>query len=334
MALARRTKRIVAAVVGALVALTLVGLGFVGNFLVDFALNPHAEVSMARSMGSGRVSGLEGSREAKADDAYADQAAAWFGATRESVSHQAEDGTVLLGWRLGGVDDAAYSDGHTWAVVCHGYVGEPADMAKYAYHFAQMGMSVLMPAARGHERNVDAGLIQMGWQDAHDLIGWIEDIVAADPEARIMLFGTSMGGFEVMAASGLDGLSENVRLIVEDCGYTSVWDEFVVQLDNVFGLPSFPILNVADAACLLRAGYTFESASAVESLRQASVPMLFIHGDEDDFVPFSMLDECYEACASEQKERLVVPGAGHGLSASTDPELYWGTVDAFVGRYL
>ena len=334
MALARRTKRIVAAVAGALVALVLIGLGFVGNFLVDFALNPHAEVSMARSMGSGKVSGLEGSREAKADDAYAETAAAWFDATRESVSHQAEDGTVLLGWRLGGVDDAAYSDGHTWAVVCHGYVGEPADMAKYAYHFAQMGMSVLMPAARGHERNVDAGLIQMGWQDARDLIGWIEDIVAADPEARIMLFGTSMGGFEVMAASGQDGLSENVCLAVEDCGYTSVWDEFVVQLDNVFGLPSFPILNVADAACLLRAGYTFESASAVESLRQASVPMLFIHGDEDDFVPFSMLDECYEACASEQKERLVVPGAGHGLSASTDPELYWGTVDAFVGRYL
>lgn len=334
MALARRTKRIVAAVVGALVALTLVGLGFVGNFLVDFALNPHAEVSMARSMGSGRVSGLEGSREAKADDAYAETAAAWFDATRESVSHQADDGTVLLGWRLDGADDAAYSDGHAWAVVCHGYVGEPADMAKYAYHFAQMGMSVLMPAARGHERNVDTGLIQMGWQDARDLLGWIEDIVAADPEARIMLFGVSMGGFEVMAASGQDGLSENVCLAVEDCGYTSVWDEFVVQLDNVFGLPSFPILNVADAACLLRAGYTFESASAVESLRQASVPMLFIHGDEDDFVPFSMLDECYEACASEQKEMLVVPGAGHGLSTSTDPELYWGTVDAFVGRYL
>lgn len=334
MALARRTKRIVAAVAGALVALALIGLGFVGNFLVDFALNPHAEVSMARSMGSGKVGGLEGHREAKADDAYAGQAAAWFDATRESVSHQAEDGTVLLGWRLDGDDGAAYSDGHTWAVVCHGYVGEPADMAKYAYHFAQMGMSVLMPAARGHERNVDTGLIQMGWQDAHDLIGWIEDIVAADPEARIMLFGASMGGFEVMAASGLDGLPENVRLIVEDCGYTSVWDEFVVQLDNVFGLPSLPILNVADAACLLRAGYTFETASAVESLRQASVPMLFIHGDEDDFVPFSMLDECYEACASEQKEKLVVPGAGHGLSASTDPELYWSTVDAFVSDNL
>ncbi len=335
MALTRRTKRIVAAVAGALVALVLVGLGFVGNFLVDFALNPHAEVSMARSMDSGEVAVSEEYEEApKLDAAYAEQAAAWFEASRESVAHVASDGATLLGWRLDGAEGGAYADGHTWAVVCHGYAGEPADMAKYAYHFAQMGMNVLVPAARGHERNVDTGLIQMGWADAHDLLGWVEDIVAADPEARIMLFGTSMGGFEVMAASGLDGLSENVRLIMEDCGYTSVWDEFELQLGEVFGLPSFPILNVADAACLLRAGYTFESASAVESLRKSSVPMLFIHGDADDFVPFSMLDECYEACASEQKEKLVVPGAGHGLSASTDPELYWSTVDAFVEKHL
>ena len=330
----RRTGRVVAAIVVTVVVLAAIGLGLAGNFLVDFALNPTAEVSMARSIRSGDVGGLEGHREAKADDAYAEEAAAWFEKRKRSVSHQASDGTVLLGWELEGADGATYDDGHTWAVVCHGYIGQPADMAKYAYHFAQAGMNVLMPAARGHERNVDSGLIQMGWGDAKDLLGWVDDIVAADPEARIILFGVSMGGAEVMMASGMDGLSENVRLIVEDCGYASVWEEFVVQLDNVFGLPSFPILNVADAACLLRAGYTFESASAVESLRSASVPMLFIHGEEDAFVPFSMLDECYEACASEVKEKLVVEGAGHGLSSSTDPDLYWGTVDAFVGRHL
>ncbi len=333
MALTRGAKRVVA-VVAAIVVLVAVGLGLAGNFLVDFALNPHAEVSMARSMHEGDVGGLDYAEAPKLDEAYAEEAASWFESERRSVSHQASDGAVLLGWELEGADGAAYSDGHTWAVVCHGYIGDPASMAKYAYHFSELGMNVLMPAARGHERNVDTGLIQMGWGDAHDLLGWVDDIVARDPEARIMLFGVSMGGAEVMMASGLDGLSDNVTLIVEDCGYTSVWDEFVLQLDNVFGLPSFPILNVADAACLLRAGYTFEAASAVESLRSASVPMLFIHGDEDAFVPFSMLDECYDACASEVKEKLVVSGAGHGLAASTDPDLYWGTVDDFVAEHL
>ena len=334
MALSRRTKRVVAAVVVALVAVVAVGLGVAGNFLVDFALNPHAEVSMASTMRAGDVDGLDYAEAPKLDEAYAKEAASWFDAGKRSVSHQADDGTVLLGWELDGAEEGSLADGHTWAVVCHGYVGEPADMAKYAYHFSQLGMSVLMPAARGHERNADTGLIQMGWQDAADLTGWVDDIVERDGEARIILFGTSMGGAEVMMASGMDGLADNVRLIVEDCGYTSVWDEFSLQLGNVFGLPSFPILNAADAACLLRAGYTFEGASAVESLHSASVPMLFIHGDADEFVPFSMLDECYEACASEVKEKLVVEGAGHGLSASTNPDLYWTTVDTFISTYL
>lgn len=330
----RRTKRVIVVFVVAMVALVVVALGFVGNFLVDFALNPHAEVSMASTIRSGEASGLEGHQEPQLDAAYAEEAAEWFEAEKRSVSHTADDGTVLLGWELEGAGDGPYADGHTWAVVCHGYIGQPSDMAKYGYHFHELGMSVLMPAARGHERNVDTGLIQMGGTDAKDLVGWIGEIVARDPEARVMLFGVSMGGAEVMMASGLSDLPENVALIVEDCGYTSVWDEFSLQLDNVFHLPSFPILNVADAASLMRAGYTFEGVSSIESLRSASVPMLFIHGDEDTFVPFSMLDECYEACASEEKEKLVVEGAGHGLSASTNPELYWSTVDDFLARHL
>ena len=340
----------IALIICAVIAVLLVGaVAFAGNFLVDFALNPHASFTMNSMMRGGDVDGLETVTPAKDAD-YSSEARAWFDERKQGISHTAEDGTELLGWEIPA--DAAAADGgasaqvqalcypretvggHTYAVVCHGYVGKPADMAKYAYHFWQMGMTVVMPAARGHERNVDAGLIQMGWQDSADLVGWVNDIVKRDVQAKIMLFGVSMGGAEVMMASGLDGLSDNVSLIVEDCGYTSVWDEFVLQLDNVFGLPSFPILNVADAACLLRAGYTFEAASSVESLRSASVPMLFIHGDEDAFVPFSMLDECYDACASEEKEKLVVPGAGHGLAASTDPELYWGTVDDFLARHL
>ena len=334
MALARRTKRIVAVVAAVLVVVLVGALGLAGNFLVDFALNPYAEVSMSNSMGAEEVDGLDYGEAPKLDEAYAAEAADWFEATCRSVSHVAEDGTELLGWELPGAAEGPYADGHTWAVLCHGYTGRPSDNAKYAYHFAQMGMSVLAPAARGHERSVDAGLIQMGGGDAEDLLGWIDDLVAKDPDARIVLFGVSMGGAEVMQASGLPGLSESVRLIVEDCGYSSLWEEFSVQLENVFGLPSFPILNAADLVCQLRAGYAFEGVCATESLRRARVPMLFIHGDADTFVPFSMLEKNFEACGSQEKEKLVVPGAGHGLAASTDPELYWGTVDAFLERHL
>ena len=173
----------------------------------------------------------------------------------------------------------------------------------------------------------------MGWLERPDVLDWIGGIVEQDPDAEIVLHGVSMGGATVMMAAGED-LPENVKCIVEDCGYSSVWDEFRLQLKNVFGLPAFPLLNAASLVCQVRAGYGFREASSVRQLQKASVPMLFIHGDADTFVPFEMLDVVYEACASAEKEKLVVHGAPHGDAADTDPELYWSTVAAFVGKYV
>lgn len=129
-------------------------------------------------------------------------------------------------------------------------------MALQGRHFHDRGMNVLIPAACGRERNADAGYIQMGWQDSGDLVVWIESIVERDPKARIMLYGVLMGGAEVMMAFGWD-LPANVKLIIEDCGHTSVWSEFELQLENAFGLPSLPVLDAAEVICRIRAGYGF-----------------------------------------------------------------------------
>ena len=102
----------------------------------------------------------------------------------------------------------------------------------------------------------------------------------------------------------------------------------------MFGLPTFPVLDAASLVTQARAGFGFKEASAVEQLKKASLPMLFIHGEDDTFVPYWMLDVVYEACASADKERLSVPGAAHGGAAGTDPELYWSTVDAFLDRHV
>lgn len=131
-----------------------------------------------------------------------------------------------------------------------------------------------------------------------------------------------------------ESLPTNVKCIIEDCGYTSVWDEFSLQLKDVFGLPSFPLLDVANLVCNVRAGYDFHEASSVEQLKRATVPMLFIHGDQDTFVPYSMLDQNYDACASKVKQKLTVHGAAHAKSAQVDPELYWNTVNGFLDEYF
>ena len=77
-----------------------------------------------------------------------------------------------------------------------------------------------------------------------------------------MLYGVSMGAATVMMASGEADLPVQVRCVIEDCGYTSVWDEFSGQLKELFGLPPFPVLNAADLVCRIRAGYSITEASA------------------------------------------------------------------------
>ena len=155
-----------------------------------------------------------------------------------------------------------------------------------------------------------------------------------DPQAEIVLFGVSMGGATVMMTAGEADLSPNVKCVIEDCGYSSVWDEFAGQLKEMFGLPTFPVLDAASLVTRVRAGWSFKEASAVEQLKKTSLPMLFIHGEDDTFVPYAMLDVVYGACASADKERLSIPGAGHGGAAGTDPELYWATVEAFLDKHM
>lgn len=121
--------------------------------------------------------------------------------------------------------------------------------------------------------------------------------------------------------------------MVEDCGYTSAKDEFSYQLKEIFGLPAFPIMDFASLVTKLRAGYTLGEASAVKQLLKTELPVLFIHGTADTFVPSSMLDEVYEAAGGE-KEKFAVEDAGHGMAAAVAGEQYWESVFTFVVWYI
>lgn len=188
---------------------------------------------------------------------------------------------------------------------------------------------MLTPDMRAHGES-EGKYIGMGWLDRKDVLQWIDFIIARDPQAEIILHGVSMGGATVMMVSG-EELPENVKGIVEDCGYTSVWDIFADELAYLFHLPTFPMLDAANLMSKIRAGYDFREASAVKQVAKSTVPMVFIHGSEDNFVHTDMVYEVYEACQTP-KELLVVEGAGHGQAYQMDPELYFTTVFDFLDR--
>ena len=323
--------RLIAIVLAAVLVLLCAALAFAGNFLFNFALNPNASFTMNDLFERGSVEGVGGDAAVELSPAredwhtYSAAAYEWYAASAEPLELPRPDGSVRrAGWFP--------QEGHKYAIIFHGYTGAAWQMAPFGKVYYDEGWSVLFPDALAHGES-DGDYIGMGWLERSDVLDWIGGIVERDPDAEIVLHGVSMGGATVMMAAG-EALPENVKCIIEDCGYSSVWDEFRLQLKNVFGLPAFPLLNAASLVCQVRAGYSFREASSVRQLQKASVPMLFIHGDADTFVPFEMLDVVYEACASAEKEKLVVHGAPHGDAADTDPELYWSTVAAFVGKYV
>ncbi|MDU7538224.1 MAG: alpha/beta hydrolase, partial [Peptostreptococcaceae bacterium] len=205
-----------------------------------------------------------------------------------------------------------------WAIVVHGYTSEGKLLSSKAKHLYNMGYNVLVPDLRSHGTS-EGNYIGMGWHDRLDIIGWINYIVKNNPNSEIALHGTSMGSATVLMVSG-EKLPSNVKAIVADCGYTSVYDEFSYQLKQLFNLPAFPIMNFSDVVTHIRAGYCLNDASAINQVKKSTTPILYIHGDKDDFVPYYMMDELYNATNSE-KEKLTIEGGEHANSDLVNPKL-------------
>ena len=218
-----------------------------------------------------------------------------------------------------------------WAIVVHGYTSEGKLLSSKAKHLYNMGYNVLVPDLRSHGSS-EGDYIGMGWHDRLDIIDWINYIVKNNPNSEIALHGTSMGSATVLMVSG-EKLPSNVKAIVADCGYTSVYDEFSYQLKQLFNLPAFPIMNFSDVVTHIRAGYCLNDASAINQVKKSTTPILYIHGDKDDFVPYYMMDELYNATNSE-KEKLTIEGGEHANSDLVNPKLYWSTVNSFLEKYI
>ena len=224
------------------------------------------------------------------------------------------------------------ADGHRWAILIHGYMGNRMMMRNPAAVYSSWGYSTLLPDNRAHGES-GGKWVGMGWLDKDDIRLWIDWIAERDPDARIVLHGISMGGATVMMASGLE-LPENVRAAVEDCGYTSVWDIFRDELKAVFHLPAFPVLHMYSVMSSVLAGYSPRKASSLRMLGSSRIPMLFIHGDDDHFVGTYMLDACFSAKESGGKEKLLIRDAGHGEAYLRDPQRYFTVLRDFLSRYV
>ncbi len=219
-----------------------------------------------------------------------------------------------------------------YAIICHGYTSRASHMTRYAKNFFDMGFSVLVPDARAHGES-EGNVVGMGYPERKDILLWIDEILKEDGNAKIVLYGVSMGAATVMMAVGESALPKNVVCAVEDCGYTSVFGEVSHQVTRRTNLPFSLLAEGVSIVSKIKNGYSFKQASPLKAVQKSKIPILFIHGEKDKFVPTAMLNELYNA-ADCPKEKLIIQNAGHAKSSSTDPELYWSAVKIFVTTYI
>lgn len=296
----------------ALIIILLISIimGFVaGNFLFDLALNPKTSKDL--------IINNDGLSEFDKEK--------WVKENTTEVNIQ--NGKL----NLHGYIAKAKRKSNVWIIAAHGYTMGATSMADCAKQFVHFGYNVLMPNLRGHG-GTDGKYITMGWLDRLDMLKWIDYLIKEYGDIKIVLYGISMGAATVMMTSG-EKLPDNVKCVIEDCGYTSVWDEFGVELNYLFHLPKFPTLYYANLLIKIRAGYSLKKASCIKQIQKSVTPTLFIHGDQDNFVPFYMLDKLYDN-ANCPKEKLVIKGAGHAESKDIEPERYWKTVIKFIKNYI
>lgn len=217
-----------------------------------------------------------------------------------------------------------------WIVLVHGFSTNHEYMINRGYKFYNMGFNVLLVDLRAHG-NSEGKYITMGIKDCHDIVRWCNYITKKEHAKSIGLFGISMGAATVMMASNLD-LPRTTKYVIEDCGYTSVWEELKYQLNNIFHLPAFPFLTIANMFAKRVAGFDFKEISSTKSLSKTPLPVLMIHGTNDTFVPYYMLDKNYKACNST-KEKFIVKDANHTEAEDLDYDNYWKTIKEFVYKY-
>jgi len=215
------------------------------------------------------------------------------------------------------------------AICFHGYTSEGMnDYSTLALFYLNGGYNLLLVDERAHGQS-EGKYIGFGCLDRHDALLWIQEMIKLHGEdCKILLHGDSMGGSTVLMTTGLE-LPRQVKAAISDCAFTSAWEVFSSVLKNMYHLPPFPLMQISNKMVKKNSGYELDECNARREVAKAQIPILFIHGDADSFVPCSMVHELYNACKTEKK-LVIIEGAGHVESCYRDADKYEGAIEEFI----
>ena len=267
------------------------------------------------------------------------------------MSHLGE----LLATNLKWVEDYGYEKHYIMSDRGEGLVGylmkakEPSDIYVFGAHgyrsygkkefcgFAQYylsrGINVFFPdhVASGESEGTHCSF---GYHEKEDCMKWLKYMTDHfGKDIKIILHGVSMGSATVCMMTGRNDLPENVKFTVADCGFTTAKDLFKFKMDGL-GIPDFGLLKGVNFVNMINHGFDFRDIAPTESVKNAKVPMLFVHGKEDNLVPSYMAKELFDNCSAPYKDILIVEGADHAQAHVDGKQEYEDKIDAFIEKFV
>ena len=237
------------------------------------------------------------------------------------------------GERLVGYLMTPKTKSNTYVFGIHGYRADGRkEFCGFAQYYLKRGINVFFVdhVASGAS---EGKYCSLGYYEADDSIKWLyhmEELFGRD--IKVIVHGVSMGA-AVTARISASNLPDYVKMLVADCGYTSAREMLTEKMRGI-GIADERIINLLNTVNKRRMGFDIDDISPIKAVKYAKLPMLFIHGREDNFVPWEMSKRNYEACSSENKELLIIDGADHVQSFVENPEAYTEKLDEWIEKFV
>lgn len=239
----------------------------------------------------------------------------------EDVAFTDPEGRILRGWYVPPPDPSLPSPG---VIHAHGNGGDRRQglFAAWDVHRAGFAQLLFDFAGRGES---EGDTITLGPREADGLRGAM-DAMASRPEvdgARLALVGRSMGA----VAAILAGRDPRVRALVLDSPFATLEDVVDHNL-RARGVPPALVRGPAFAVVAVRARFEPGDVRPVDVIADVDVPILLMHGEDDDLVPIRHAERLAEA-AGDRATLVRWPGIGHN---DPRPEDLGRSIAAFLRR--
>ena len=264
----------------------------------------------------------------KVYEPWHDTMISWMNETRSLPCREytitSHDGLTLYGKYY------EYAPGAPIELMIHGYRGNAErDLCGGVQRCFALGHNAFVIDQRGSGKS-QGNVITFGIREHQDCLNWVDFLINTfGADIKIILTGISMGASTVLMAAGKP-LPKNVIGVLADCGFTNA-KEIIKIVIRKLKLPPNLAYPFVKLGAFIYGGFRLETDSALSAMTRCTVPVIFYHGEADDFVPCYMSQQNYDACSSK-KQLVTIPDAGHGLCYLVAPEIYLSTLAEFFAE--